>query len=60
MIRRLLCWLGDLLGRDWHKWENDFEVKSEYEPELIHGVDICRYCEKVKLIQNIAERLRND
>lgn len=20
MIRRLLCWFGDLIGKDWHKW----------------------------------------
>lgn len=27
MIRRLLCWLGDLLGKDWHKWVSRTEIK---------------------------------
>ena len=48
MIRRFLCWLGDLLKKDWHDWETVSECQSEYEPDLISGVEICRCCGAVR------------
>lgn len=44
MIRRLLCWLGDWLGKDWHKWETLYTHQSEYEPELTFEMQKCNFC----------------
>lgn len=44
MIRRFLCWLGDLIGKDWHKWETISEIQSEYEPNNIYTQEYCKHC----------------
>lgn len=44
MIRRLLCWLGDLLGKDWHEWVLISEQQSEYEPDNIYTQEYCKHC----------------
>lgn len=46
MIRRLLCWLGDLLGKDWHEWVLISEERSEYEPENLYTQEYCKHCGK--------------
>lgn len=45
MIRRLLCWLGDLFGKDWHKWE----IVSDY-------LEVCRCCEEIRLYSAPCKR----
>ena len=46
LFRRLRCWLGDLLKKDWHNWEILSEQASEYEPELLYKQERCQNCGK--------------
>lgn len=53
MIRRLLCWLGDILGKDWHEWEFE-SVYAELENSnaVVEIYDyskrFCKHCGKIK------------
>jgi len=44
MIRRLLCWLGDLIGKDCHKWREFDRYYTEYTPDLIYIQEKCDVC----------------
>ena len=46
MIRRLFCWLGDRLHKDWHEWVLVSEERSEYEPENLYTQEYCKHCGK--------------
>lgn len=46
MSRRFLCWLGDLLGKDWHEWILVGEETSEYEPENLYTQEYRKHCGK--------------
>lgn len=39
---KLIHWFG------WHDYEIVSECQSEYEPDLISGVEICRCCGAVR------------
>ena len=58
MIRRLLCWLGDLFKKDWHSWEHLNEWDSEYDQDIIHGSDKCKYCGKVRYYTRYCKRVK--
>ena len=44
MIRRFICWLGNLLKKDWHEWVLISEETSEYEPDNIYTQEYCKHC----------------
>jgi hypothetical protein len=61
MIRRLLCWLGDLLNHDWHEWYTLIKCKNPdklscWRKSCIRdrchfyedGSTVCLKCGKVK------------
>lgn len=48
MWHKIKCWLSKKLKKDWHDWEIVSECQSEYEPDLISGVEICRCCGDVR------------
>ena len=43
-LKSLICYIGDSFGKDWHKWKLVEEVKSEYEPSIIHITLQCKRC----------------
>ena len=47
MWQKIKCWLGDLLKKDWHKWETLYTRNSEYEPNLVYEQKQCKICGQI-------------
>lgn len=52
-MHKILCWLGDLFGKDWHKWEfGTIYMELENSNAIVEVIDyerrICKHCGKVK------------
>lgn len=49
MWQKIKCFFANLFRvMRWHDWETVSETQSEYEPDLISGVEICRCCGTVR------------
>ena len=46
MFKRIKCFIGDLLKRDWHNWEVVAMQYSEYEPNIAYSQLVCQDCGK--------------
>lgn len=50
-LKSLLCYIGAFFGKDWHKWKLVEEVRSEYEPSIIHITLQCKRCKTCCFIE---------
>lgn len=48
MWQKIKCFFAELFKvMKWHDWETVSETKSEYEPELVNGIFVCKCCGKI-------------
>ena len=56
MIRKLLCWIGELIKKDWHDWETFCFSRSEHEPNLVYEMKKCKICGKIISVTRKVKR----